>query len=71
MKRAKNGLMILTEFRDTYGAVVTVQHSSAIEPRCWIFCEGTQSAPHLSPAQARRVAKALLRFADRAKKGLR
>ena len=39
------------------------------DPHVWIFCKhmGRLQArsPHLTPAQARRVAKALLRFANR------
>jgi hypothetical protein len=67
--RDGRGLAIYTQFRDTYGTQVTVKDSSAAGRRCcWIFGEGTSPggtklAPHLTPAQARRVAAALLRFA--------
>jgi len=77
MKRTSRGLAIYAEFVDTYGHTVRVQKSSSAGVRrCWLFCEddgkdcifhlGNWQAlsPHLSPAQARRMAKALLRFAD-------
>ena len=69
MKKTSRGFNIYTEFRDTYKSEVRVQESSsACAPRVWIFCESAPGnkdmSPHLSPAQARRVAKALLKFAD-------
>jgi len=73
MKRNARGFAIYTEFVDTYANEVRVQESSSIVRRCWIFCRPTPDsqfehyerapAPHLTPAQARRVARALLRFA--------
>lgn len=71
MKRTHRGFAIYTEFQDTYGAWIRVQKSSAATTRrCWIFANededggGKETAAHLSPQQARRVAKALHRFAD-------
>lgn len=90
MKRNERGFWIYTSFRDTYGAEVSVTHSSAAGVRrCWIGARGggtlgarqrllseepkTQpgwsivndnTSGHLTPAMARRLAKALLRFAD-------
>lgn len=79
MKRTNRGFAVFTQFTDTYGADVRVQMSSAAGVRrCWVFAHGggtiraehredqerNNAAPHLSPAQARRMAKALLRFAD-------
>lgn len=76
MKRTHRGFSIFTDFKDTYGQDVCVQKSSNAEKNCvWIFCnkEGKSTfehlgtaqsySPHLSKVQARRVAKALLRFA--------
>ena len=78
MKRTPRGFALYTDFTDTEGYRVRVQKSSlATAARVWIFCNdkdgndgvvhlGTWQSysPHLSKAQARRVAKALLRFAD-------
>jgi hypothetical protein len=80
MKRTSRGFAVFTEFVDTYGNKVRVQQSSAAGvDRCWIFSnypdgssakhhgatgELVSPSPHLTRAQARRVAKALLRFAD-------
>lgn len=78
MKRTPRGFKIYSEFKDTYGNQIRVQESSsACAGRIWIFtsfsdgkevhyhCTGHVSAsPHLSKAQARRLAKTLLRFAD-------
>lgn len=77
MKRTARGFSIYTEFNDHNGQEVRVQESSeAFHKRCWIFCTkdgldchvhlGTHQAysPYLTPAQARMVARALLRFAD-------
>ncbi len=57
---------------DPRGCVVRIQESSAACHRCvWIFTDDPNGvyrdgkpAPHLNAAQARRVAKALLAFAD-------
>jgi len=72
MKRTARGFAIYTEFTDAYGRQVRVQKSSSAEhKRVWVFCEDTvggvtrDRSPHLSPAMARRVAKALLRFAEK------
>ncbi len=74
MKRTGRGFAIYTEFPETRGCTVRVQESSSVQRACWIFCTnagaytdrkvGVDVAPHLTPAQARRVAKALMRFAD-------
>jgi hypothetical protein len=66
------------DIKDSRGSVVRVQQSSAVGgPFAWIFVRNSQGAevnnhlgswhavsPHLTRAQARRVARALLRFAD-------
>ena len=75
MKRTQRGFGIYAEFVDTYGQEVRVQQSSSAEAdRVWIFCnkdgksgfeksgEIHSYSPHLSRAQAIRLAKALLRF---------
>lgn len=78
MKRTPRGFAVFTEFIDGYRNEVRVQESSSAEGRfVWVFCKPAEGsmfeehekspAPHLTPAQARRVAKALLRFADGAK----
>lgn len=72
MKRDNRGFGIYTEFKDLYGNnVVVKQSSSAQHDACWIFCndpaDKNSPAPHLSRAQARRVAAALLRFAGGAR----
>lgn len=78
MKRTNRGFAIYTELQDAYGRIVRVQRSSSAEGRyCWLFCKNRMGeegsfhlgkwqsfSPHLTPAQARRIAKALLRFAD-------
>lgn len=77
-KRTPRGFTIYGEYKDSRNQTVRVQESSsAAGPHCWIFCndqDGTDAvihlgrpmarSPHLTPAQARRVAAALLRFAD-------
>lgn len=79
-KKTVRGFNIYSEFKDSYGNAVTVQESSSANRACWIFvknkdgkdvvdCIGAldnrQSvSPHLTPAQARRLAKALLKFAE-------
>jgi len=75
MKRTERGWVIYTKLKDTYGNECRVQESSSAEARrVWIFSmpsdewkkrygEGSNTSAHLSPAQARRVAEALLRFA--------
>ena len=70
MKRTNRGFAIYTEVTDTYRNRCRVQASSAAGGRrVWIICKagptwgGSAPHPHLSPAQARRIAKALLRFA--------
>lgn len=62
MKRTPGGRRIFGEIMDDDGHEVSVVESSARDsgPRCWIF----GGNPHLTPAQARRVANALLKFAD-------
>ena len=77
MKRNTCGRKIYTKLVDTYGNSVVVQESGSVLRRCWLFCKTSAGeqvilhlgrhcaiSPHLSPANARRVAKALLRFAD-------
>lgn len=82
VKKTNRGFNIYTEFTDTYGNEVRVQESSAAcARRCWIFSnrdgkdahihlgEPQAFSPHLSPEQARRLAKALLKFAGKRKSG--
>lgn len=72
MKKTVRGFNVYTEFRDTYGQKIAVVESSAATQHCvWIQIEARPIAPeslnnfpHLNKVQARRVAKALLRFAD-------
>lgn len=68
MKRTARGFGIYTEFKDSFNSTVRVQESSNVKAACWIFTNSNQHdglcSPHLTPNQARRVARALLRFAD-------
>ena len=74
MKRTPRGFVVFTQFIDSYHNEVRVQESSNAEGRfVWVFCspskgstfgESDSPSPHLTPAQARRVAKALLKFAE-------
>lgn len=77
-KRTPRGFSIYGEYKDSRGQTVRVQESSsAMGPCVWIFCNAedgsdalihlgkpTARSPHLTKAQARRVAAALLRFAN-------
>lgn len=76
--RTARGFAIYGAYKDSRGNTVRVQESSACGgPFCWIFANNPEGAsaimhlgqpssvtPHLTKAQARRVARALLRFAD-------
>lgn len=80
MKKCSRGFNIYSEFKDTHGNTVTVKESSAAMKHCvWIFVKNKNGAdgvwdnatgqyisasPHLSKAQAKRLAKALLKFAE-------
>lgn len=80
MRKTKRGFGIYSEFLDTYKNTIRIQESSAaIKPCCWIFCkdlngndgeydkatqEWVSATPHLTRAQAKRVAKALLKFVE-------
>lgn len=76
--RDHRGLRNYTEFADTRGCTVRVKQSSAFGLRhCWVFCTNTTGAytdrstdadapVHLTVAQARRLAAALLRFVKEA-----
>lgn len=78
----ERGFEEFLELKDTYSNTVRVKESSAASgPRVWIFTKdhlgreafehmgALQSAsPHLSPAQARRLAQALMRFVNTSKK---
>lgn len=74
MKRTNRGFGIYTQFQDSRNADVRIQRSSEMGKRyVWLFAEGGQATgPHVSGAaavyldvrQARRVAKALLAFAE-------
>lgn len=72
MKRTARGFSVFSAFKDSYGNRVRVQRSSSVRPSVWIFCDSgphwsgsdgeDAPAPHLSPAQARRLIRALERF---------
>jgi hypothetical protein len=76
MKRTQRGFAIYTDLKEERGVSLRVQKSSiADRRRVWIFLDAADSkyekmekvgkaAAHLSPKEARRVAKALLRFAE-------
>ena len=78
MKRTPRGFAIYGEYKDSRGNRIRVQESSdASGAHCWIFTHDAEgrsayihnaemhsAAPHLTKAQARRVAAALLRFAN-------
>lgn len=76
------GLKDFVSITDSYGMTVTVRQSSSAEgPHCWVFCKDrdgndaiihlgrpTARSPHLTPAMARKVAAALITFADEAER---
>ena len=79
MKRTPRGFSIFTAIKDSNGHTVRVQESSRCGgPYVWLFCNNDETghdavihfgtpvaiSPHLTRAQARRVAKALLKFAN-------
>ena len=79
MKRTNRGFWIFSEFKDSYDQTITVQESSSINKRCWIFVKNKDGndgfedkagggfhsySAHLSPAQAKRLIKALERFIE-------
>lgn len=77
MKKTQRGFSIFGEYKDSRGNTVRIQESSCAARAVWIFVHNAEDkeviehlgkhmavSPHLSPAQARRVAKALLKFAD-------
>ena len=81
MRRTQRGFAIYGQLTDDNGTIIRVQQSSiAGKRRVWIFADldgnGTMPphhngkcqscAAHLSPVQARRIANALLRFAEAA-----
>lgn len=71
-KQTERGFRIYTEFIDTYKSEVTVQMSSNVQKRCWIFVNNdgktpgsnlvTDGAIHLDNKQAKRIIKALENF---------
>lgn len=67
------GLLDYLVMRDSYGSKITIRTSSSAEgPHVWIFHEHEiykKVSPHLTPYQAERVAKALIRWAKDARKG--
>jgi hypothetical protein len=77
-KRTPRGFAIYGEYKDSRDNTVRIQESSsAAGPHVWIFVKNKDGAeviehlgnhmavsPHLTPAQARRVANALLKFAN-------
>jgi hypothetical protein len=78
VKRTPRGFSVYGEYKDANNQTVRIQESSRADgPLVWIFCNDadgsdavmhlgkpTARSPHLTKAQARRVAKALLKFAD-------
>lgn len=62
MQRAADLYPIYLEFRAMFGCAVKVSKSSLRPRLVRLGCD--DGAVHLTPAQARRVARALLRFAD-------
>ncbi len=80
MKKTNRGFKIYSEMKDSYGNSIRVQQSSAAcIDACWIFTNGKDGSecafdsatqrhiavsPHLTKAQARRLAKALLKFSE-------
>lgn len=80
MKKTIRGFRIYSQIKDTYENKITVQESSAAcGARCWIFVHNRDdqdgvwdeatgkwisAAAHLSPRQAKLIAKALLKFAE-------
>lgn len=80
MKKTNRGFNIYSEIKDTHFNTITVQQSSdACIDACWIFVKNKEgkdgvwdkatgqwvsSTAHLTKAQAKRVAKALMKFAE-------
>lgn len=78
MKKTNRGFNIYSEFSDTRDNRIIIQESSdAMKHCCWIFVKDSEGrevyehlgkiyahSPHLSKAQAKRLAKALLKFAE-------
>ena len=80
MKKTNRGFSIYSEFKDSYRNTVRVQESSAATQHCcWVFVTNEEgkdgvwdpatssyisATAHLTKAQARRLAKALLKFAE-------
>lgn len=78
MKKTARGFSVYGEYKDSRRNKIRIQQSSsATQEAVWIFVENEKGeeayvhlgqmhavSPHLTKAQARRVAKALLRFAD-------
>lgn len=80
MKKTPRGFKIYSEFKDSHQNTIRVQESSSACIRaCWIFVknrqgeevdlnrvtgESTSATAHLTQAQAKRLAKALLKFVE-------
>ena len=78
MKKTNRGFKIYGEYKDSRKNKIRIQESSSAEGSyCWIFVEDSSGqdaiihlgkpqsiSPHLSKKQAKRIANALLRFAD-------
>ena len=67
MKKTNRGFPIYSQFKDTYNANITVQMSSSVLKRCWIFIqdgeiEKNSGSAHLSEAQAKRIIEGLKKF---------
>lgn len=68
-QKTERGFVVYDEFKDRYDSTITIQESSiAFEPCVWIFAKNPNSkdepSPHLTPAQAERLIKALQQFVD-------
>jgi hypothetical protein len=77
VKRTPRGFAIYGEYKTSRGSVRIQKSSSAAGPHVWIFSydrdgndavihlgKASACSPHLTPTQARRVANALLKFAN-------
>lgn len=73
IRKTARGFRIFAEFKDDYGTPFNVVESSSVDPHCWIYYndpeygkwhlgEKLPPALHLSPAQARRLIRALERW---------
>ncbi len=67
MKKTQRGFSIYSEGKDSYGAEVDIQMSSAVNKRCWIKIKGgaldnNDGTAHITEGHAKRIIKALEKF---------